>query len=595
MAPIQQAAAAAEEEEPGLMADASVDALEVEVADGPEGNWEVAYVYAFLEKFTELRDVSYHSNFKNVFDLEQALLDSSPPVKLQRKAAIAAKSNGNGKRASSPTSSLSSLTDDEDESASSLPSNPPIPAVPPPLPADTPTPPASELLVTIIEEFKSNLSTVPDLNDYHGKKSWLTWLINFVGKRFTADQFRGGFRWETNLLRTRGLKPGQEDEKMFWLLRWEDKIHLLRQLVDFQLTSSAKIRDVIKTEYDLGQQRNAQRTSATNSLVLEPLGRLSSSFGKRMLYHLDETPRLYASGNLHKTSSPWTCVASTTEGYKAYTLQLAEPVQKGKKGGKGPFEMAKGKAKAGSKDDPKREERLVRARLEKELEAVVEYDEAMAKINTQRLRVTERLANRDARVARTLSRLGGGTTTRSTRLRNRVNYANDGVGDEDDDDDDDAGEEGSEPAETAGRKRRRADHAYDDEGAEDDDGASVASSSKRRSTRNLAAAFVVPPERASARLRMQQAQEDDEEGEAKHAIEDGVAAELGVKTETDIATQAEPDSSTSNGGEHSTGPSPQPESVSSVSASGAAEEEEEKKKPVGEANGEAKMEVDAEA
>ncbi|GAA5911683.1 hypothetical protein JCM5296_005872 [Sporobolomyces johnsonii] len=595
MAPVHQAAAAAEDEEPGLMADASVDALEVEVADGPEANWEVAYVYAFLEKFTELREVSYHSNFKNVFDLEQALLDSSPPVKLQRKAAIAAKSNGNGKRADSPASSLSSLTDDEDESASSMPSNPPIPAVPPPLPADTPVPPASELLVTIIEEFKSNLSTVPDLNDYHGKKSWLTWLINFVGKRFTADQFRGGFRWETNLLRTRGLKPGQEDEKMFWLLRWEDKIHLLRQLVDFQLTSSAKIRDAIKTEYDLGQQRNAQRTSATNSLVLEPLGRLSSSFGKRTLYHLDETPRLYASGNLYKASSPWTCVASTTEGYKAYTVQLAEPVQKGKKGGKGPFEMAKGKAKAGSKDDPKREERLVRAKLEKELEAVVEYDEAMAKINTQRLRVTERLANRDARVARTLSRLGGGTTTRSTRLRNRVNYANDGMGD-DDDDDDDAGDEGSEAAGRAGRKRRRTDDAYDDEGgAEDDDGASVASSSaKRRSTRTSAtAAFVVPPERVSSRLRMKQTQEeeDDEAGRRDQASEDGAAAEDGVKAEADTAAKAEPDSSTSNGGEHSTGPSPRPESVSSVSASGAREE------PVEEAtNGEdKKMEVDAEA
>lgn len=33
-----------------------------------------------------------------------------------------------------------------------------------------------------------------------------------------------GFRWEGNLLRTRGLKPGQEQEKMFWLLRWEDKV-----------------------------------------------------------------------------------------------------------------------------------------------------------------------------------------------------------------------------------------------------------------------------------------------------------------------------------------------------------------------------------
>jgi hypothetical protein len=49
-----------------------------------------------------------------------------------------------------------------------------------------------------------------------------------------ADKFYGGFRWEANLLRTRGLKPGQEEEKMFWFLRWEDKVSLaLRQkLID---------------------------------------------------------------------------------------------------------------------------------------------------------------------------------------------------------------------------------------------------------------------------------------------------------------------------------------------------------------------------
>ena len=153
-----------------------------------------------------------------------------------------------------------------------MPSNPNIPVVPPVLPEDTPIPPASETLVAIIECFKQNLMAVTDLNDYHGKKTWLTWLINFVGKRMNSSVWNG-FRWEGNLLRTRGLKPGQEQEKMFWLLRWEDKvsgdveiesmrlkthsssfppqIHLFRQLVDFQLCSSPLIREKITQGYDL--------------------------------------------------------------------------------------------------------------------------------------------------------------------------------------------------------------------------------------------------------------------------------------------------------------------------------------------------------
>lgn len=166
-------------------------------------------------------------------------------------AAAATTTNGDKpqpRRSGSPASSLSSLTASEsggdnntgttttrqDEAAylaaiqavetASVPS-PPIDPVPPPLPIETESPPHSDLLKTIIETFIENLRPIKELSEYHGKKTWFHFLINFVSYRFNADPlYRGGFRWETNLLRTRGLKPGQEKEDKWWKLRWQDKV-----------------------------------------------------------------------------------------------------------------------------------------------------------------------------------------------------------------------------------------------------------------------------------------------------------------------------------------------------------------------------------
>lgn len=174
--------------------------------------------------------------------------------------AEAAGANGR-KRDGSPASSLSSLTASEsggdahatphDEAAFAAAvkavqsaSVEPIDPIPPLLPADTPCPPASDLLKDIVEVFIDNLKPIKELSEYHGKKTWFHFLINFVTYRFNADPVRrGGFRWETNLLRTRGLKPGQEKEAKWWMLRWEDKVRLnllaLRALPSSTLLSAS--------------------------------------------------------------------------------------------------------------------------------------------------------------------------------------------------------------------------------------------------------------------------------------------------------------------------------------------------------------------
>ncbi|GAA5895220.1 hypothetical protein JCM6882_006618 [Rhodosporidiobolus microsporus] len=551
--------------------DGEVVKRDKEVSDGPAGNWEVAYVYSFLHSFTDLIDPEEDA-FPSVMAFEDALLSCSPAFDAEFSAAAlskpltslpgpsakdkanAASSNSNGKksaaaatkngkggaRAGSPASSLSSLDESDDGAdwvdpfeahSASAPvfraSVEPIDGFGPPRPvlADGETfdvPPHSELVKNVMLELNGILSQLKELTDYHGKKTWFHFLINFVTQRLQSDAYFGGFRWRANLLRTRGLKPGQEDEKNFWMLRWEDKVHLMRQMIDFMLVGVPSIRDKIKDSYDLGNQRIAKRDPESNPLVLLPLGRTSTLL---TIYHLDTSPRLYASGAPYKPSAPWVAVSSTLSGYKAFIESLAEPAKADRKkvALKGPFAKAAGsslggwggegkiggakKAKGKEEErDGKEEERVLRARLEARLGEIEQWEEQQQVLIARAARAAERAATRDARVARNISRLGAGTTTRSSRLRTRaeagetagsVNYA------EEDEDDDGMG--------VGRRKRRRVeDDAFSyGEGGEGEDGTpgagdneSVASGSRRGGRRSAASTLppAIPGERSSRRL-----------------------------------------------------------------------------------------------
>ncbi|BGO98853.1 hypothetical protein NBRC10513v2_003249 [Rhodotorula toruloides] len=539
-----------------LMKDASMADLEDEVTEGPAANWEVAYVWAFVHRFTSLVDFEEQTPvMPDVMSFEQALLDCSPappPRTSLRKnkkpltaVSFRAAANGNGKkRADSPADSLSSVTDsDEDDDELKAARDAVMNAradavdpVPPVLPEDTPVPPSSQIVRDILDVFIDNLSDLKELTDYHGKKTWFHFLINFVTNRFNADPYwRGGLRWQTNLLRTRGKKPGQENEKNFWLLRWEDKIHLMRVMVDFQLTSTPKIREMIKENYDLGNQRIAKRDPDSNGLVILPIGRTLSHV---TLYHIDSSPRIYASGNPYTDNTPWIAVSSTLAGYKAFLKTLSAPTKADRKmqALRGPFakaahlvgRKAKGKG-APEKEDKKREERITRARLEADLPEILEYQEYMEALEDRKRRAEERLASRDARVARQLSRLGTGFATRSSRLRtrdsSRVNYNEDsqGAGAADVDSEDDEEGQGRRK-----RRRRDADDAYDESAAGSEAGDSVTGS--RRSSRKP----VIPGERRSGRLQRKEEQFDEEDEEGGDEDDPVEGAEEGKEENGDV-------------------------------------------------------------
>ncbi|GAA5906087.1 hypothetical protein JCM8208_006338 [Rhodotorula glutinis] len=530
-----------------LMEDASVEDLEDEVREGPAANWEVAYVWAFVEHYTNHVDWREpNPSLPNVMTFEQALLDCSPPSTsstrtssrtkpkpLSAVAQRAALANGGRKngRAASPVDSLSSLEDDEvdpDEAAAVQAAvAEPIDPVPPVLAADAPVPEASPLIRSLCELFQDNLKPIKELTDYHGKKTWFHFIINFVSNRFNSDPYyHGGFRWETNLLRTKGRKPGQETEQKFWMLRWEDKIHLMRIMVDYQLVNAPPVREIIKENYDIGNQRIAKRDPESNGLVVLPAGRTSTGL---TLYHLDASPRLYASCDPFEADSAWLCLSSTLKGYKAFVKTLAAPTKADKKAQalRGPFakaaaQAAQAAAAAGDsskkgkgveeQEDLKGEERVTRARLEADLVDMMEYEAAMEAIEQRKSRAAERLATRDARVARTLQRLSyQGTSTRSSRLRargdnSRVHYDDPGEFDGETAASENGGGDDYDDEQQGRRKRRRTgpSGAEVDGSEAGDDAASVGGSSRRSSVRP-----VVPGERRSNRVRLRDQQDDD--------------------------------------------------------------------------------------
>ncbi|KAK4052549.1 hypothetical protein OIO90_004317 [Microbotryomycetes sp. JL221] len=189
-------------------------------------------------------------------------------------------------------------------------------------------PTKSLLLIEIIKSFERYLY-LPEFEQSHGRRDWFSWLVRFVNKRLNSFG-KGGFYWQHNLLKRVGVKSGSEREQEFWLLSWQDKIHLLRQMVDFQLTNVKPIRKIIDEAYDIGKQRVTKRGDS-NELIIDSLGKIDS----RTIWKIDDSPRIYASTDPYLSSDvrdvensiefEWQTISTTLEGYKQIIKNLPEP------------------------------------------------------------------------------------------------------------------------------------------------------------------------------------------------------------------------------------------------------------------------------
>lgn len=164
----------------------------------------------------------------------------------------------------------------------------------------------------------------------------------------------------------------------------------MRVLVDWQLTYSPDVRAMIEKHYDLsvlplacrasltlsdsGKQRVIKRDPSINPLSILPVGKV----GKRELWHLDSSGRLYASYNPFKPKAPWHVLTTSTEGYEAYMQSLAEPSEEEKELA-GPFKKARIAARKRANKVPVEkevaQEMAARIKLESDLVGVLARDD----------------------------------------------------------------------------------------------------------------------------------------------------------------------------------------------------------------------------
>ncbi|KAI9617121.1 hypothetical protein KEM48_004978 [Puccinia striiformis f. sp. tritici PST-130] len=164
------------------------------VPSKPSESWETAYVFAFIYRFTSLcHDLQIGLKLRAAQDLERILeVDTR----------------------TSPSGSTEE----------------PSPA--------SPESDAREILTAILSTFHDNLKTA-------NASAWARWLKTYIEDLVKHELQQPMFsilKWEENYLRTR--------ENGFWDLDWQEKVHLLRVLVDHQLTYSTKIKSIIDENYD---------------------------------------------------------------------------------------------------------------------------------------------------------------------------------------------------------------------------------------------------------------------------------------------------------------------------------------------------------
>ncbi|POW06907.1 hypothetical protein PSTT_08606 [Puccinia striiformis] len=243
------------------------------VPSKPSESWETAYVFAFIYRFTSLcHDLQIGLKLRAAQDLERILeVDTR----------------------TSPSGSTEE----------------PSPA--------SPESDAREILTAILSTFHDNLKTA-------NASAWARWLKTYIEDLVKHELQQPMFsilKWEENYLRTR--------ENGFWDLDWQEKVHLLRVLVDHQLTYSTKIKSIIDENYDkpavksTKQQTNLSTKvdvkSSQNTLLIKPLGVDRNSC---IWWQIDDSPRIYGSGNPAKSEHYWKVLSTTQSEYDELSSKL---------------------------------------------------------------------------------------------------------------------------------------------------------------------------------------------------------------------------------------------------------------------------------
>ncbi|KAF8711937.1 hypothetical protein RHS03_01495, partial [Rhizoctonia solani] len=222
-------------------------------ADHPSSRWETAYVYAFIVKFTSLRG---KDGLESPTDLEEALLFPGP----------------------------------------------------------------SPVLEQVLARFVLNLRPGSRNTGHDISPNLIARTTQSLLDEFLRTSERSCW-WDDSL--HRNLDPFAGHEGDVFTLPWETKLQILRQLVDYQLQHSALVRDIIDTvwgarpaKHRKGAKKEAPPPAAAGytkkQLLVEPMGQDRS---RRRFWTLDDSTRVYVSGNPWKSHCVFYATSSTRDEY----------------------------------------------------------------------------------------------------------------------------------------------------------------------------------------------------------------------------------------------------------------------------------------
>ncbi|KAH8930196.1 hypothetical protein BT69DRAFT_1292047 [Atractiella rhizophila] len=242
---------------------------------GPtDANWEVAYIYAFLHKFTTMTTLSDAPN------------DPLPVIAtpMEFEAAI-------------------------DDFRSTQEPN------------------------AILETVMAKLCDLGRThNDRPGApKEWQKWLEEWVARKLKEEETKEGkgpyaLSWGTRKgkvcdANAKWTSHGNKlkDAGSFWNLKWDDCIHLMRLLVDWGLSMNPDIKNTIAECYNLGPQKATRRDITRNRLVVDRLG---TDKDRRVYIQVDDSPRVYMIQNPYKRFSAFHPVSSTQVEFESFIPTL---------------------------------------------------------------------------------------------------------------------------------------------------------------------------------------------------------------------------------------------------------------------------------
>ncbi|KAG9119711.1 hypothetical protein FRC07_005125, partial [Ceratobasidium sp. 392] len=221
--------------------------------DHPSSRWETAYVYAFIVKFTNIRG---KDGLDSPVDLEEALLFPGPTPVLEQ----------------------------------------------------------------VLSRFVLNLRPGSRNTGHDISPNLIARTTQTIMEEFLRTNERSC--WWDDALHQNADPFAYHDGDLF-TLPWETKLLVLRQLVDYQLQHSALIRDIIDTvwgarpaKHRKGAKKEAPSPAAEGytkkQLIIEPLGQDRT---RRRFWTLDDSTRVYVSGNPWKSHCMFYSTSSTRDEY----------------------------------------------------------------------------------------------------------------------------------------------------------------------------------------------------------------------------------------------------------------------------------------